>query len=267
MFLRLMLVSAILAIFPADSSAQLFRRAFRGGGGVSRSYLEMGCDCSTCVANRGGTYAQVFGRVSDGQIITPPKNPSAPSPIEVVELALRLADIQPYDLLYDVGSGDGRVLEVAVRDYGCRAVGIEQSSSVAVDSIQRLNSVEGLASRWSVTIGDATKYDLGQATVAYLNLYPDVVAAVVPRLKGCTRIVSFKHQIPGHDNQRYETEWGPIYLVELAAAGNGIPAAVATPSGESWSAFDDCDSWSTTKNVTPTKSSPIVQVARKECST
>ena len=78
MFLRLLMLSAILAIFPADSSAQLFRRGVRTT--TSRGYLEMGCDCPNCVANRGGTYAQVFGQVTE-------KNPSAPSPVEVVELA------------------------------------------------------------------------------------------------------------------------------------------------------------------------------------
>ena len=222
MALRFLLILAFLAILPADSSAQFFGR-------VSRGYVEMGCDCSYCVRSRGGTYASMVRQARATSAPIPIKDPSAPSPLEVVELALRIADIKPYDLTYDVGSGDGRVLEVAVRDYGCRAVGIEISPAIASAARERLQGVVGLPRRWRVVTGDAEKYDLSKCTVAYLNLYPKILAKIAPKLTGCTRIVSYMHPIPGFDNQRYETEHGPIFLVgwrELAAAA-GKEAAVA----------------------------------------
>jgi hypothetical protein len=215
--LSTILVAALPFLFLPDVSAQILRGRFSGPA----IYYEMGCDCRHCVAGRGGTYAQVFG--------PEPVNSSAPSPSEVVSLALALADVKPYDLLYDIGSGDGRVLESAVRDYGCRAVGIEVSPSIASSARERLNAVAALPRRWRVVTGDAMKFDLSKATVAYLYLYPETLKKIVPRLKGCTRIISYMHPIPGYDNQRYETSHGPIYLVgweELAAAANGRAAAV-----------------------------------------
>ena len=176
---RLLLVLAMLAIFPAESSAQRFGRIFRGGS-VSRGYVEMGCDCSYCVRSRGGTYASMVRQARATSAPIPIKDPSASSPPAIIRLALSLADIKPHDLIYDVGSGDGHVIEAAVRDYGCRAIGLELSPAVASAARRRLESLDGLPRRWRIVTGDALKYDLSKCTVAYLNLYPETLAKVVP---------------------------------------------------------------------------------------
>ena len=135
------------------------------------------------------------------------------TPREIVKLMLALAQPRAHDLLYDCGSGDGRVIELAVRDYRCRAVGLEINAVVAASSRARLRAIDGLPDRWRITNGDATRYDLSQATVAILYLYPETLAKVVPRLTGCTRILSYSHPIPGYPNKTYKTAQGPVYLV------------------------------------------------------
>src|SRR5215213_7865038 len=51
--------------------------------------------------------------------------PPVPTKPERIQKALRLANLQPNETLYDLGAGDGRVLFIAVRDFGAKAVGIE----------------------------------------------------------------------------------------------------------------------------------------------
>ena len=51
--------------------------------------------------------------------------PPVPTNLDRIRTALRLADLQPNETLYDLGAGDGRVLLIAARDFGAKAVGIE----------------------------------------------------------------------------------------------------------------------------------------------
>ena len=51
--------------------------------------------------------------------------PPIPTKPERIQKALKLANLQPNETLYDLGAGDGRVLFVAARDFGARAIGIE----------------------------------------------------------------------------------------------------------------------------------------------
>jgi len=203
-------VLAALLVSASAVDAQLFRRSYS-----SRGYYEMGCDCRYCVASRGGTYASVYGRVTKSKaVVVPAKKPSAPSPPQVILLALEIADVKPHDSFLDIGSGDGRVIEVAVRDFGCKAVGIEVDAALAKQSATRLRGIMPYDSSWNIVTGDATAYNLSKATVAYMYLYPEMVAKVTPLLTGCTRIISFKHPVPGYTNVEYATEWGPLFIVD-----------------------------------------------------
>ena len=225
-FRFLLVLSVLAASYPTAASAQFFRR----GGRISApsGYVEMGCDCRHCVANRGGTYAEMYRQFEKSEtVVVPKKDPNAPSPTDVIKAALEAIDLKPHDILLDVGCGDGRVLRAGLRA-GCSVVGIDIDGEQVLASLSRLQDSGESPSKWSVIHGDATKLDLSAGTAVYLNLYPDVLAKVVPRLTGATRIVSYLHPIPGFDNVRIDTEHGPLYIVgwrELAAAANGSAAA------------------------------------------
>ena len=72
----------------------------------------------------------------------PEEIPFVPTPIEVVDKMLELAEVKKGDVLYDLGSGDGRIVIRAAQKYGIRAVGNRNGQTAPRPSAQRR------ASRW-----------------------------------------------------------------------------------------------------------------------
>ena len=132
-----------------------------------------------------------------------------PTPPEVVEEMLRIAGVGPGDVLYDLGSGDGRIPIAAAKKFGIRAVGIDIDAERVWEAGQNARGagVEGLAQFRREDIFTADFHD---ATVVTLYLHPEVNLKLRPRLwaelKPGTRIVS--HQFPMGD-------WAPEKVVEL----------------------------------------------------
>ena len=116
-----------------------------------------------------------------------------PTPYEVVEEMLRLAQVKRGDLLYDLGSGDGRIPVTAAKRYGIRAVGIDIDPERILEAKEnaRKNGVTGLV---QFRQEDLFKADFHEASVVTLYLLPDLNVKLRPRLlaelKPGTRIVS-----------------------------------------------------------------------------
>ena len=148
-----------------------------------------------------------------------------PTPQGVVEDMLRLADVRKGDVLYDLGSGDGRIPVTAARKYGVRAVGID------IDS-QRIREARHNAKQSGVTRlvsfrqQDLFETDLREATVVTLYLLPDLNLKLRPRLlaqlRPGTRIVS--HQFDMGDwkpDKTLETGGATVYLWIVPARKGG----------------------------------------------
>jgi SAM-dependent methyltransferase len=121
------------------------------------------------------------------------------TPHDVVAAMLDLAEVGEEDIVYDLGSGDGRVLIAAARDRGARAVGIEISPELVEQSQQAIRDA-GLQERVRVRRGDLFKQDLRPATVITMFLHPDLNERLRPqldRLRRGTRIVSHMFSMPG----------------------------------------------------------------------
>jgi SAM-dependent methyltransferase len=121
-----------------------------------------------------------------------------PTPPEVVDAMLKVANVGPNDVLYDLGSGDGRIPVTAAQRFGTRGVGVD------IDP-QRIAEANANAKASKVTDkvrfiqGDLFKQDLSQATVISLYLLPGLNARLKPtllKLKPGTRIVSHAFQMP-----------------------------------------------------------------------
>jgi SAM-dependent methyltransferase len=139
-----------------------------------------------------------------------------PSPPEVVRAMLKLANVTARDVVYDLGSGDGRIPIAAAREFGARGVGIDIDPKLVARS--RLNARKaGVAERVSFRNEDLFQADFSDATVVMLFLYPDVNLKLRPRLlrtlKPGTRVVSHWHDMGDWKPQaRVRVSNRPLYL-------------------------------------------------------
>jgi ribosomal protein L11 methylase PrmA len=116
-----------------------------------------------------------------------------PTPQEVVDAMLKLAKVTKNDVVYDLGSGDGRIPITAAKTYGARGVGID------IDPQRIKEATENLK---TAAVGDRVKFlnqdlfttDISEATVVTLYLLPSLNLKLMPKLnkelKPGTRIVS-----------------------------------------------------------------------------
>jgi predicted RNA methylase len=110
-----------------------------------------------------------------------------------VEAMLKLARVNAADVVFDLGSGDGRIVNMAATRYGARGVGIELQPNLVAQS--RLAAEDsGVSHRVTFVTGDLFKADISSATVVMLYLWPSVNKALETKLKKelrpGTRIVS-----------------------------------------------------------------------------
>jgi SAM-dependent methyltransferase len=142
--------------------------------------------------------------------------PYVPTPTEVVTAMLKLAGVKKDDVVYDLGSGDGRIVIAAARRHGARAVGIEIDPAridEATDNARRA----GVADRVRFVNQDLFKADIGEATVVTLYLLPRVNERLRPKLlaelKPGTRVVSHGFDMGDWKPERtIEVGSVPVYL-------------------------------------------------------
>lgn len=103
-----------------------------------------------------------------------------PTPNEVVSAMLDIAKVGPRDLVYDLGSGDGRIVIAAARR-GARGVGIELDPSL-VDEANRNARRAGVSGRVQFIVGDVFDADLSRASVVTLYLLTSINERLRPKL-------------------------------------------------------------------------------------
>jgi len=126
------------------------------------------------------------------------KIPFVPSPHNVVEKMLSIADPKPDELLIDLGSGDGRIVISAARDYGCRSLGVEIDDVLIDYSRKRIERL-GLKNA-EIVKADLHQFDLSNADIVTLYLLPETLKILKPKLlnlKRGARIISHDYGIPG----------------------------------------------------------------------
>jgi SAM-dependent methyltransferase len=119
-----------------------------------------------------------------------------PTRHNIADAMLQLAAVTRDDVVYDLGSGDGRIPIIAAQKYGARAVGIEIDPRLVELSWRIANEAE-VADKVSFVVGDLFEADLGKATVVTMYLSTSIMKLLEPRLRALkpgTRIVS--HQFP-----------------------------------------------------------------------
>jgi predicted RNA methylase len=116
-----------------------------------------------------------------------------PTPPAVVDEMLRMANVKTGDVLYDLGSGDGRIPITAARKYGIRAVGIDIDPRRIAEANENAR-VAGVTDKVQFILGDLFQADISEATVVTLYLLDSLNEKLRPKLlrelRPGTRIVS-----------------------------------------------------------------------------
>jgi protein-L-isoaspartate O-methyltransferase len=126
--------------------------------------------------------------------------PYVVSPQEIVDRMLELADLKPGEKLYDLGSGDGRILITAVVRFKAKAVGVEISDALVASTNDRIRRL-GLDNDARVIHGNFLDADLSPADVVTLYLATDANELLRPNLekflRNGARVVSHEYAMPG----------------------------------------------------------------------
>lgn len=135
--------------------------------------------------------------------------PYVPTPEPVVDRMLELADVDEQDVVYDLGSGDGRIVIRAARKYGARGVGIEIDPERVKEARENARDA-GVSNLVEFRQGDLFDADISEATAVTLYLLPSVNQKLRPKL--------FEQLAPGTPVVSHDFDmgdWAPEKTVEM----------------------------------------------------
>ena len=135
-----------------------------------------------------------------------------PTPYEVVDEMLRLANVKKGDVLYDLGSGDGRIPVTAAKKFGIRAIGIDIDPQRIKEATENAKK-NGVSKLVTFKQEDLFKTSFKDASVVTLYLLPKLNVRLIPQLeqlKPGSRIVSHDFNMEGVK---------PVQHVKLHPAG------------------------------------------------
>ena len=139
--------------------------------------------------------------------------PFVATPMDLVEKMLELAKVTSSDVVYDLGSGDGRIVMYAAEKYGAKAVGVELDKDLASESQKEVRRRK-LEDRAKIIQGDLFETDLTPATVVAVYLLQAANRRLSPimekDLRPGTRVVAHDIRIP---------DWKPVEELSIDSGG------------------------------------------------
>ncbi|MGE5301900.1 MAG: SAM-dependent methyltransferase, partial [Alphaproteobacteria bacterium] len=127
-------------------------------------------------------------QAQEGKIV-----PYVPTPQEVVDRMLELAQVKKGDVVYDLGSGDGRIVITAAKKYGVKAIGFEIDPERIKESQENIKKA-GVGHLVEIRQQDIRTVDLSPASVLTMYLLPEVNLMIRPniwkQMKPGSRVVS-----------------------------------------------------------------------------
>jgi tRNA A58 N-methylase Trm61 len=125
----------------------------------------------------------------------------------VIQHMLRLAELKPGEVLFDLGAGDGRIVMMAAKTFGARGVGVELREDLAKKAMSTIQDNQ-LADRVTIVNGDMFGVNLTSADVVFLYLTTSANEKIRPKLeqelKKGVRVVSHDYEIIGWRPQKVE---------------------------------------------------------------
>lgn len=152
-------------------------------------------------ANKQAATTPTAGATPAGTAAAPAREldvPYVPTHEAVVDEMLRMAEVKGGDVLYDLGSGDGRIPVTAARRFGTRGVGIDLNPERIKEANENARRA-GVADKVRFIEGDLFATDFSEASVVTLYLLPDINLKLRPQLlkqlKPGTRVVSHNYDM------------------------------------------------------------------------
>lgn len=141
--------------------------------------------------------------------------PYYPTPESIVQRMLDFVQLKAGETMYDLGSGDGRIVIMAAQKYKANAIGVELDSDLVESSTAKIRRM-GLEKSAHIIYGDILKQNYSNADVITVYLLPDSNLKLRPvldaQLKKGTRIVAHDFEIGG---------WTPVKTIAIADDGEG----------------------------------------------
>jgi len=141
--------------------------------------------------------------------------PFVPTPRDVVVEMMSVADVSADDVVFDLGSGDGRIPIIAAEEFGARGVGVEIDPELVAQSRDRAQEA-GVSERVEFKQGDLFEADLSEATVVALYLWPEINLKLRPKL---LRELDPGDRIVSHDFKM--GEWEPDRRIDMGKGMTG----------------------------------------------
>ncbi|HEU0290273.1 MAG TPA: methyltransferase domain-containing protein [Burkholderiales bacterium] len=152
-------------------------------------------------------------QLAGAPVLNSPNVRYEPTPMDVVQVMLRLAKLSPGDAVFDLGCGDGRIVIAAARQFKARGVCVDIDPQRIAESRENAR-LAGVADRILFLNQDLFATDTGDATAVMLFLSPDFNRALRPKLlrelKPGARIVSHWHDMG---------DWKPQETVRIDSGG------------------------------------------------
>jgi ubiquinone/menaquinone biosynthesis C-methylase UbiE len=135
--------------------------------------------------------------------------PAIPTPQSIVERMLEAGHVKPGEMVYDLGSGDGRIVITAAQKFGARAVGVELMPDIARKARERVRLL-GLADRVSIVEGNALRVDVSPADVVTMWFLTNSNERLRPNLEKHLRVGArvVSNEFPVHG-------WRPTEVVHV----------------------------------------------------
>ncbi len=150
--------------------------------------------------------------------------PPVPTNAERIQKALKLVDLKPNEILYDLGAGDGRVLLIAARDFGAKAVGLE-IGPVQCAWIWLRATANGFGDQIQVRWENFYKAGLKDADVVFVYATSKEIAKLASHLekqmKNGARLVSISADFPEWEPSAID-EVNLIFVYEMPPMGGSV---------------------------------------------
>ena len=175
-------------------------------------------------------------RVRVAQAAAPARTPDViyvPTPQAVVDEMLKVANVNKGDVLYDLGSGDGRIVITAAKRFGIRGVGIDIDPQRIAEANENARK-QGVSHLVTFKQTDLFTTDIGEATVVTLYLLPRLNVKLRPKLfselKNGTRIVSHAFDMAEWEPEKHlKVEGRDVYYWTI---NNASRTKFGAPAGE-----------------------------------